>query len=845
MKKWSPNETGYFSNEYQKILKKADIPYHDIKNIIYDAKDVLSKCINPNYESFTERLSSTNLVLGYIQSGKTTSMEAVACLARDNGFKVIVILSGHVSNLANQTKKRVYQSLNMYGWDRIDLEKGTKLDYNHTSGKLKNIISSQDNILLDNREKPSLLIVGMKHWLTIEKITKIFENAKENGLDLKKIPTLLIDDECDHHSLDTKFKSKNNDSDKSSIHLVTKDETLEDIAELYNIPLDMLKYLNNDLIKKNTSDTIKEEELQIGTQILLEKNESTTHRKIKRLRQSLDVHTFLGYTATPLANFLISTVNYLSPKSGTILKPGSLYTGANYFFGDKERLSKHIIQIEDDIIKSREKPASLSQAIRIFVIGVAFGIQNGDHISKKLRSMLIHPSMSVSIHEDWRNWTSAEILKYHKAYHSKALNIVDKKNRIDVTFEEIQSEFLKSYEELRKTESSLPEYNDQFIINISKALEMLKSQVIKFNADDGAIPFIKWGEDGIYARILVGGIGLERGYTIEGLTVSYIVRESGTDDTVYQRARFFGYHMNYVGLIRMYLPLKLKDNFIHQQEQEIIVRKKIQDVIDSGGNLKKDLRRSFPFINNPVRNSIISHNITKYPQGGTVVDNKAHHLDEESIIENRKIFNEILKSGDLINCSDITNHSYKNSLEKIGVIENLNLTIFTEKFLTKLNFFENSADDYNILIDLVEWWKMKGKQDLKISVMQMNNNERDFTREVKEEDFLEGNSRIPIESGANKNRPGHAYLHYEFLTNPESLPWMPTRLKDSPFGTPAGGKDLRKANKIATLQLYKFDILSKETGQPKIVNNFVLKDIPYFRLYIPKILGTGFLATEN
>ena len=41
-------------------------------------------------------------------------------------------------------------------------------------------------------------------------------------------------------------------------------------------------------------------------------------------------------------------------------------------------------------------------------------------------------------------------------------------------------------------------------------------------------------------KILIGGIGLERGY-IQGLTISYVVRESGTDDTVYQRNRFFGY----------------------------------------------------------------------------------------------------------------------------------------------------------------------------------------------------------------------------------------------------------------------------------------------------------------
>lgn len=846
MKKWKPEGKGYFSAEYQKILKKGGILDSDIENIITDAQDVLSKCINPEYKSFTEKLSSSNLVLGYIQSGKTTSMEAVACLARDNGFKIIIILSGHVLNLANQTKNRVYQSLNMYGWDRIDLDKGKKIDNNITTEKIKNISDSQSNVLLDNREKPSLLIVAMKHWLTIQKISTIFEKAKETGLDLKKVPTLIIDDECDHHSLDTKFKSKKNNPDKENIHIAKQGETLEDISEIYNIPLDMLKYLNSDLIRKNIdAEDIENTKLETGTQILIEKDESTTHRKIKRLRQVLDVHTFLGYTATPLANFLISTVNYLSPKSGTILKPGSLYTGANYFFGDREKMDTHVVEIEDDVSKSETKPPSLSEAIRIFILGVAFGIHEGDHLNKKSRSMLIHPSINRTIHEKWKDWVSAEILRFHKAYYSKAINILNKKNRIDLMFEDIESEFLASYKELKKTEPNLPEYNDKFVINISKALDIVKSQIIKFNADEGTIPFIQWGEDGVYARILVGGIGLERGYTIEGLTVSYISRETGTDDTVYQRARFFGYHMNYVGLVRMYLPFTLKDNFIHQQEQEIIIRKKIQEVINKDGNLRKDLRRSFPFINNPVRNSIISHNIKKYPRGGTVVDNKAHHLDRESIIENQKLYEAILKVGPLVKCSEITSHSYKKSLDRISVIENINLTSFTKNFLTKLNFFESSADDYSILIDLVEWWESKGKQDLDLSIMLMNDDDHGFTRSVNEEDFLEGNSRIPIDSGANNSRPGHAYLHYEFLTNPESLPWTSTEKKNSPYGSPAGGTVLKKAKKVATLQLYKFDILSKETGQIKVVNDFPLIGIPYFKLYIPEILGTGFLATEN
>ena len=97
------------------------------------------------------------------------------------------------------------------------------------------------------------------------------------------------------------------------------------------------------------------------------------------------------------------------------------------------------------------------------------------------------------------------------------------------------------------------------------------TDVTLFNAAGRSnIPTIEWGEDGVYSRILVGGVGLERGYTIEGLTVSFIVRRSGTDDTVYQRARFFGYHRPYIGFVRMYLPQTLAENFATQQENEII-----------------------------------------------------------------------------------------------------------------------------------------------------------------------------------------------------------------------------------------------------------------------------------
>ena len=858
MKKWSPKDNGYFITEFKEKLKKDNFLDQDIKMIIHNSKDVLSKSIQPKIKSNIEGLSSTNIVLGYIQSGKTTSMEAVSCMARDNGFKLIIILSGHVINLANQTKKRVYASLDSYGWDKIEIERGTKINLQESYNKLSNILNSLDDPLMDDNEKPSLLIVSMKQWQRIDSIISIFKNAKENGLDLSKIPTLFIDDEADHYSLDTdrgktKKNNKENTKNPKNYYITKKGDSLESISIEKNIPEETLRNLNN--FEEDKEIILKEDQ-----EILIEKSESTTHRRIKRLRQLLPRHTFLGYTATPLANYLISTVNNLSPKHGSLLEPGSMYTGAKYFFGTSENKRKHVkIVKEVNVAKSGEKPKTLAEAIRVFILGVAYGMQNGDHLNKKKnRSMLIHPSTSRPIHTEWKGWVEGILKKYSKAFETKALSIIDKSKRVDFSYEEVEKDFLQSYEEIIKTEKKFPKYDNLLIKNIHKALKEVSSNVILFNGEAGGIPFIDFESGNDYGRILVGGIGLERGYTINGLTVSYVVRETGSDDVVYQRARFFGYHMSYIGLIRMYLPEYLVSNFEKQYEQEIIIREKMQEVIKKGGDFRKDLKRSFPFISSkygPVRKNILGFTLKKFPNHGVVMDNQSHHLDVEKIIENKEIYNNLNLIKDKKQLSEISNHSYAKSIKNIDIKENLNLTDYTEKFISKINAFENNSEQYDILTELVTWrstMKVEAKKnnqdilkydDLELAIMFMNDSEN-FGRAVDEEEFNNFSSRIPVEQGANQNRPGHAYLHCEFLRNGEPK-WQPTPNKDSPYGTPIGGKVLKIANKIATLQIYKFDILSKQTNEILKVNGYELKNIPYFRLYIPKVLGTGFNAFKD
>ncbi len=54
-------------------------------------------------------------------------------------------------------------------------------------------------------------------------------------------------------------------------------------------------------------------------------------------------------------------------------------------------------------------------------------------------------------------------------------------------------------------------------------------------------------------KILVGGTQLSRGFTVEGLTISYFRRRAGQADTLMQAGRWFGFRPGYQDLVRLYI----------------------------------------------------------------------------------------------------------------------------------------------------------------------------------------------------------------------------------------------------------------------------------------------------
>ena len=128
---WTVKTNGPFFNAY--IESKAK---KDIENIRDETKFILSNCGNPNIDNKTN-FDHTGLVVGKIQSGKTSSMEALSAMAKDNGYKLIIVLSGITQNLADQTRERFEKSLDRYGYSHIKITDEKQDTYSDAKTMLK------------------------------------------------------------------------------------------------------------------------------------------------------------------------------------------------------------------------------------------------------------------------------------------------------------------------------------------------------------------------------------------------------------------------------------------------------------------------------------------------------------------------------------------------------------------------------------------------------------------------------------------------------------------------------------------------------------------------------------
>lgn len=818
--KWDPNQEGNRFKEFLALKKRDDTSLNE-NQISEQSSNILSKCMDPN--SSFDKFSSTGLIIGQVQSGKTLSMTAVSAMAQDNGYGIVIVMSGSVSPLSNQTAKRLVDDLKSRKIDKII--NNPKDNWNdQDTQRVGRFLDTFNNPSIPKERQKTLLIVTHKNPAKIRKLTEIF--TKENSR-VKNIPTLIIDDECDHHSLNgkdylnaieklTEKQRERNDE----IYKVNVNDTWEKLSEEFGVSVDYLKEINN------ANDN---EEPKVGNWILTDEIETITFKTINELRETFGMHTYLGYTATPQALTIIDQANKLKPDFVDTLEPGKGYTGLDAFFPQKENKfshenSNHICDLEEDlneIISDNYKPDSFITAVHIFLIGVAIGyMKKEDTETHNNRSMIIHPHNETNAHIKFFGYTK-DVLDELK----NSLSL----NHLDNAYKETKENLLKSYNILKNKNkpNDLPVFDDELIKNIKFAAN--NTLLLEFNARESRIAEVNWDDE--YSVILVGGVGLERGYTVKGLTVSYISRSAGgkQKDTLLQRARFFGYHEKYKDFIQIYLSKKMQGHYQTISESNKNLFRSINKFKRENPNANfKDWVPEYIATNtselNLTRKGVQRRNkIVNYGSNHPLINRCNHLLTDNELRVNQELYKRLL---------ELT----QNSLIQLHEYENLKPEY--KEWAKKRNIYISTAANMKDLYELVDQLKFHSSEWKEFLISKKNfelyansevdeissrtcpiffMNHKSIDDKENERTNLKNSFKINPHTGKNTKYnkydqrtynlfPGDRMIHHDFITGEIS---------------PDDDKNIGKI--YASIQVYNFD---KVTCKGK-----VSKNVPYFNVY--------------
>jgi len=322
--------------------------------------------------------------------------------------------------------------------------------------------------------------------------------------------------------------------------------------------------------------------------------ESTTYQRLLALRQTMPHHTYLQYTATPQAPLLVSIIDSLSPNFVQVLQPGTEYVGGQEFFGGNAQAVRVIPtnEVPTNSNPLSEPPDTLIQALLVFMVGVAAGLHLGGNSGN--RSMLVHPSQRTGQHQEFYNWVRDMFEEWKRIL---ALS------ESDPDRQELIEDLRTAHDDLAATVPDLPTFD--VLLPIFR-LAFRNTRLLEVNARVGQTPQVDWRSS--YGWILVGGQAMDRGFTVEGLTVTYMPRGIGVGnaDTVQQRARFFGYKRSYFGYCRVYLEQGTLDAFEAYVEHEEDIRSQLQAFEASGQPLNR-WKRAFLLDTSlrPCRNSVL------------------------------------------------------------------------------------------------------------------------------------------------------------------------------------------------------------------------------------------------
>jgi hypothetical protein len=529
----------FYWNRYRELLLRSGWPPLVAGTLDRSMDEILDLLGDPTTAGSWKR---RGLVVGDVQSGKTASYAALICKAADAGYRMVILLAGTLENVRRQTQERLDAAF--VGLDSRDFLARDQLKHKTHIG-VGHIDSRRDGIVFTSRDrdfraaiasalsislnsvKEPVLVVAKKNKGVLSNLATWLRTMNADREGRIDVPLLLIDDEADNASINTRAKP----GETTAIN-----KAIRDLLALF--------------------------------------------------RRS----SYVGFTATPFANIFIDPTSTnemlgddLFPSDFIhLLEAPSNYVGMDRVFpptdpeqpeevAEAEALAAGIRTIDDaddwlpmdhpsDAVPGTI-PESLLNALRQFLLTCALrdmrvrddvdGHENGIH-----RSMLVNVSRFTAVQNNVAEQIHVELERIRdqiRLYGKlKASEAVARSREIGTLQRVFESEFAQAGFDWREV-----------LAFLHGAISPIRVQAVNQGTGAASLDYSVAKEFPGVRVIAVGGNSLSRGLTLEGLCVSYFLRNSKAYDTLLQMSRWFGYRDGYVDLCRIWLAPEAEGWYRH------------------------------------------------------------------------------------------------------------------------------------------------------------------------------------------------------------------------------------------------------------------------------------------
>ncbi len=476
-----------------------------------DASDRIVAYLPNPVGPLSGKTRALGLVLGYVQSGKTTNFTAVINKAADAGYRCFIILSGLHNGLREQTQARLVEhvcELNKGSWRMLT---EPEADFSPTANVDADLLA-----YTDAGEPQPVLIVIKKNISRLTRLKGWLEGA--TSATLERCPVLIIDDEADQASINTAgtgadSPSKINGAIREILKLLPRSAFVGYTATPFaNVFIDPAEY--EDLYPRDFIVDLPRPDDYIGPEAL--------------------------FGSEPLA---------FDP-DGTLADGYDLIRSITV--EEATALRKRGAPIDVDA----DAPA-MDEALRYFLLSTA--ARRVRRAGNRHATALVHTSQYVASHFAVAQAIEARVSTWRTALASRDEAFVDElRTQWDAEVRRVPaSEFAHTAVKFDELEPELAKVAADIAVVVDNSTSQDR---------------LDYSGERARTVVAVGGNTLSRGLTLEGLSVSYFIRTASAYDTALQMGRWFGYRAGYGDLTRIWMTDEMRGWFHHLATVEAEIR---------------------------------------------------------------------------------------------------------------------------------------------------------------------------------------------------------------------------------------------------------------------------------